>query len=90
MVFTQLLRRMGTDYTMHGFRASFRTWATEKTEYPHEMIEMALAHAVGDETVRAYMRTTMVERRRQLMEDWAQQAKSLKPAKTPEIASKSL
>ena len=90
MVFTQLLRRMGTDYTMHGFRASFRTWATEKTEYPHEMIEMALAHAVGDETVRAYMRTTMVERRRQLMEDWAQQAKALKPAKTPEIASKPL
>ena len=71
MVFTQLLRRMGVPYTMHGFRATFRTWATERTEFPHEMVEMALAHAVGDETVRAYMRTTMVERRRELMEHWA-------------------
>ena len=71
MVFLKLLRDMEFPYTMHGFRASFRTWATEATEYPHEMLELALAHSVGDETVRAYMRSSMVEKRRHLMEDWA-------------------
>lgn len=71
MVFIKLLRDMEFPYTMHGFRASFRTWATEATEYPHEMLELALAHTVGDETVRAYMRSSMFEKRRQLMEDWA-------------------
>ena len=71
MVFIKLLRDMQFPYTMHGFRASFRTWATEATEYPYEMLELALAHRVGDETVRAYMRSSMVEKRRHLMEDWA-------------------
>ena len=71
MVFIKLLRDMKFPYTMHGFRASFRTWATEATEYPYEMLELALAHRVGDETVRAYMRSSMVEKRRHLMEDWA-------------------
>lgn len=71
MVFTQMLRRMGLPYTVHGFRASFRTWGSEATEHPHEMLEFALAHSVGDLTVRAYARGSMVERRRQLMQDWA-------------------
>ncbi|MDB5875017.1 MAG: integrase [Ramlibacter sp.] len=70
MVFTQLLRRMGLAYTMHGFRASFRTWGSEQTKYEHEMLEFALAHTVGNQTVRAYMRTDMLEKRRHLMEDW--------------------
>jgi integrase len=83
MVFTQLLRRMGVSYTMHGFRASFRIWATEATEYPHEMLELALAHSVGDETVRAYMRTSMVEKRRQLMEDWAAYLRGSEAASLP-------
>lgn len=71
MVFTQLMRRMELPYTMHGFRASFRTWGMEETQYPDEMLEFALAHVVGDQTVRAYARSDMVERRKQLMEDWA-------------------
>lgn len=71
MVFTQLLRRMGVAYTMHGFRASFRTWGSEQTRYEHEMLEFALAHTVGNQTVRSYMRTDMLEKRRQLMEDWS-------------------
>ncbi len=71
MVFTQMLRRMDVPFTVHGFRASFRTWGDEATDYPHEMLEFALAHAVGDQTVRAYARGSMVERRRQLMQDWA-------------------
>ena len=72
MVFTQLLRRMGVPYTMHGFRASFRTWGMEVTGYPDEMLEFALAHVVGDQTVRAYARSDMVAKRRQLMQDWAE------------------
>ena len=72
MVFTQLLRRMGVPYTMHGFRASFRTWGMEVTSYPDEMLEFALAHVVGDQTVRAYARSDMVAKRRQLMQDWAE------------------
>jgi integrase len=71
MVFTQLLRRLGVPYTMHGFRASFRTWGMEATTYPDEMLEFALAHVLGDQTVRAYARSDMVEKRRELMQDWA-------------------
>lgn len=71
MVFTQLLRRLEQPYTMHGFRATFRTWGMDNTQYPAEMLEFALAHLVGDQTVRAYARSDMVEKRRQLMEDWA-------------------
>lgn len=71
MVFIKLLRDMEFPYTIHGFRASFRTWATEATEYPYEMLKLALAHRVGDETVRAYIRSCAVEKRRHLMEDWA-------------------
>lgn len=56
---------------MHGFRASFRTWGMEATQYPAEMLEFALAHVVGDQTVRAYARSDMVEKRLQLMQDWA-------------------
>ncbi|MBB1600549.1 hypothetical protein [Variovorax sp. UMC13] len=68
---TQLLRRLGQAYTMHGFRSSFRTWGMEATQYPDEMLEFALAHVVGDQTVRAYARSVMVAKRRHLMEDWA-------------------
>lgn len=73
MTFTQLLRRMKVPYVMHGFRASFRTWGAETTDYEHGLLEFALAHVVGSETVDAYLHTTMVEKRRQLMADWAQQ-----------------
>jgi integrase len=63
---------MGHRVTAHGFRSSFRTWAGEQTAYPRELIEVALAHAVGDETERAYARGDMLARRRQLMEAWSE------------------
>jgi integrase len=67
-----VLRRMGrADVTTHGFRSSFRDWGAEQTAYPHEMLEMALAHAVGTKTEAAYRRTDMLERRRRLMDDWS-------------------
>lgn len=57
--------------TMHGFRSSFRDWAGEKTHYPRELAEFALAHVVRDQTEAAYARSTLIERRIPLMEDWS-------------------
>src|SRR5262249_39710693 len=68
---TRVLRTMGHNVTAHGFRASFKTWASERTNFPRELIEVALAHAVGDATEQAYARGDMLARRRQLMEAWA-------------------
>lgn len=76
MTFTQVLRRMKVDHTMHGFRASFRTWGAALTTYEHEMLEFAIAHVVGDKTVQSYQRSDMVEKRHQLMQDWADYIKS--------------
>lgn len=56
----------------HGLRSSFRDWAAERTNYPRDMAEMALAHNVGSEVERAYRRGDMVEKRRLMMEDWSQ------------------
>ena len=61
---------MGYETTIHGFRASFRTWAAESTAFPREIIEAALAHVIGDKTEQAYQRSDLVEKRRQLMEAW--------------------
>jgi integrase len=57
--------------TVHGFRSSFRTWSAERTNYPREICEVALAHAVGDETERAYQRGDLLAKRRRLMEQWS-------------------
>lgn len=58
-------------YTVHGFRTSFRNWVLEETDFPDSLAEMALAHSVGDATVRAYRRGDALERRRRLMDEWA-------------------
>ena len=57
--------------TVHGFRSSFRVWSEERTAYPHEMKEMALAHTIGNATEAAYRRTDLFDRRRRMMSDWA-------------------
>jgi integrase len=67
-----LLRRMGRDdVTPHGFRSTFRDWAAERTNYPREVAEMALAHAVSDKVEAAYRRGDLFEKRRRLMNEWA-------------------
>jgi integrase len=72
MAFLMLLRRMGRgDVTAHGFRSSFRDWAAERTNFPAEVAEMALAHSVSDKTVAAYNRSDLFDRRRRLMAAWA-------------------
>jgi integrase len=71
MSMEMLLRRMKVaGVTVHGFRSSFRDWAGERTAFPREIAEAALAHTVGDETERAYRRGDALEKRRKLMEAW--------------------
>ena len=64
-------RRKRSDLTGHGFRSSFREWAAERTNYPREVAEMALAHVVGDKVEAAYRRGDLFEKRRRLMDEWA-------------------
>lgn len=71
MALGAVLRRMKVKATAHGFRSTFRDWVGERTAYPGEMAEMALAHAIGSKVEAAYRRGDMFERRRKLMEDWA-------------------
>jgi integrase len=66
-----LLRGMKRDITAHGFRSSFRDWAAEQTNFPREVAELALSHAVGDAVERAYRRGDLFQKRRQLMDAWA-------------------
>jgi integrase len=69
----QVMRRLGQAgaVTVHGFRSAFSTWANEQTAHASHTIEISLAHNVGTETERAYRRTDLVAKRRQLMEAWA-------------------
>jgi len=67
-----LLRRMEQAATVHGFRSSFRVWAAEQTAYPKEIPELALAHTVGSTVELAYQRSDLFERRRILMQEWAE------------------
>jgi integrase len=71
MAMAMLLRRMGQDVTVHGFRSAFRDWAAECTGYPHEVCEMALAHTIENKAEAAYRRGDLFEKRRRLMNDWA-------------------
>jgi integrase len=66
------LRRMNRgELTAHGFRSSFRDWGAERTSFPAEVAEMALAHTVGDKVEAAYRRGDMFDKRRQLGDAWA-------------------
>lgn len=70
------LRHMGRTETPHGFRSTFRDWSAEKTNMPREVCEAALAHVNPNKTEAAYLRTTVFDKRKQLMEDWARFAES--------------
>jgi integrase len=71
MSLTAVLRRMEVPATVHGFRSTFRDWAAERTNYPREVAEMALAHTIGDKVEAAYRRGDLFEKRRRMMADWA-------------------
>ena len=72
MVLRRMLRRDADVVTVHGFRSSFRDWAGNETHFPRELAEAALAHVVGDKAEQAYRRGDALEKRRALMEAWAQ------------------
>ena len=71
-VLRRLLERRRVPAVPHGFRSSFRDWAAEETEHRREVIEAALAHVVGNKVEAAYARSDLFERRRRLMNDWAE------------------
>jgi integrase len=71
MAMLALLKRMGRgDLTVHGFRSTFRDWAAERTNFPNEVVEMALAHAIDSKTEAAYRRGDLFDKRRCLMDEW--------------------
>jgi integrase len=71
MAMAMVLRRMTLEVTPHGFRSTFRTWVAERTNYPHEVAEAALAHTQGDKVVAAYQRGDLFDKRARLMDVWA-------------------
>ena len=72
MSLSAVLKRMSVNNaTVHGFRSTFRDWAAEHTHHHPEVVEMALAHAVGNKVEAAYRRGDMLAKREALMEDWA-------------------
>lgn len=70
MTLSKLIKELGIDADVHGFRTSFRTWAQEQTDYPREVAEAALAHKVGDAVEQAYARSDLFEKRRAMLDDW--------------------
>jgi integrase len=86
MCFEMALRRMGRgDITAHGFRSSFRDWAEERTNFANSVIEAALAHTVKNKVEAAYLRTTLFDKRRRLMDAWAAFATAVPSAKVVKI-----
>lgn len=75
--------------TAHGFRATFRTWAEEATGFPHAVIEEAIGHQIGTQAERAYRRTDVLEKRRELMAAWALHCEPKKPAKVISMRKRS-
>jgi len=71
MALTAVCRRMKVAAVPHGFRSSFRDWASERTNVPRDVAEMALAHAISSKVEAAYRRGDLFEKRRKLMQAWA-------------------
>ena len=71
MTLSKLVKQLGFDADVHGFRTSFRTWAQEQTNFPREVAEAALAHVIRDKSEAAYARSDVFEKRRKMMETWA-------------------
>ena len=91
MALAMTMRRLGVgEFTVHGFRSAFRDWAGDETQFPREVAEAALAHAVGDETERAYRRGDALMKRRELMTAWAEWLEGNETAKVVSIGSRRL
>jgi integrase len=83
MALLKVLERMGRgELTAHGFRATFKTWASERTNFPRELVEAALAHVLGDKVEVAYQRGDLFDKRRRLMDAWTEFCAKPAPAGT--------
>ena len=71
MTLLKILRYSKLPFTVHGFRSAFRDWVAEKTSYPGEVAEAALAHSVSNKVEAAYRRTNYLDKRRELMREWS-------------------
>ena len=71
MTLLAVMRRMEVNAVPHGFRSTFRDWAAERTNYPRDVAEMALAHTIGDKVEAAYRRGDLFDKRTRMMADWA-------------------
>ena len=71
MALSRTLADAGLGGTVHGFRATFRTWVSECTTVPHAVAELALAHSIGSAVERSYARSDLFDQRAALMRDWA-------------------
>ncbi|WP_339036233.1 tyrosine-type recombinase/integrase [Bradyrhizobium symbiodeficiens] len=79
MAMATVLRRMNrADVTVHGFRSTFRDWAAESTAFANHVVEMALAHTVGNKVEAAYRRGDLLEKRRKLLAEWERYCKELR------------
>ncbi len=82
MAFLMALRGMHVQVTAHGFRSAFRDWAAEQTSHPHDVCEMALAHSIPNRVEAAYRRGDLLEKRRELMDEWYRFVTVASPAGT--------
>lgn len=82
MTISAVMRRMQVDAVPHGFRSTFRDWCSERTNYPRDVAEMALAHAISNKVEAAYRRGDLFVKRTGLMEDWANFIDSAKSENT--------
>ena len=80
MTLTAVMRRMERKEVPHGFRSTFRDWAAERTNYPREVAEMALAHTIGNAVEAAYRRGDLFEKRARMMAEWAKFCDTIKTA----------
>jgi integrase len=65
-----LLKKLGKNVTVHGFRSTFRDWVAEETDHSHEVAEKALAHTVANQVEAAYRRGDLLDKRRTLAAEW--------------------
>ena len=68
---SKLVKELGYNVDIHGFRTSFRTWTQEQTNFPREVAEAALAHSIKDKAEAAYARSDLFDKRRMMMDAWA-------------------
>jgi len=82
MTLNAVVRRLEAPAVPHGFRSTFRDWAAEHTNYPRDVAEMALAHAIGDKVEAAYRRGDLFQKRARMMADWAAFCEIVQPPGT--------